>query len=94
MQGNRAERLAESIRQEAIELVEYELTDDRIGSVSVTEVEVSPDLKNAKMRLMGLLTPEERFALAEAMLADTLRAVRGAHCAEKDVRLRLMAPAA
>jgi 2-phospho-L-lactate/phosphoenolpyruvate guanylyltransferase len=41
------------------------------------------DLKNAKMRLMGLLTPEERFALAEAMLADTLRAVRGAHCAEK-----------
>ena len=49
MQGNRAERLAESIRQEAIELVEYELTDDRIGSVSVTEVEVSPDLKNAKI---------------------------------------------
>jgi 2-phospho-L-lactate/phosphoenolpyruvate guanylyltransferase len=41
------------------------------------------DLKNAKMRLMGALTPEERFALAEAMLADTLRAVRGAHCAEK-----------
>jgi 2-phospho-L-lactate/phosphoenolpyruvate guanylyltransferase len=41
------------------------------------------DLKNAKMRLMGLLTPEERFALAEAMLADTIRAVRGAHFAEK-----------
>jgi 2-phospho-L-lactate/phosphoenolpyruvate guanylyltransferase len=41
------------------------------------------DLKNAKMRLIGALTPEERFALAEAMLADTLRAVRGAHCAEK-----------
>jgi 2-phospho-L-lactate/phosphoenolpyruvate guanylyltransferase len=41
------------------------------------------DLKNAKMRLMGALTPEERFALAEAMLADTIRAVRGARCAEK-----------
>jgi 2-phospho-L-lactate guanylyltransferase len=41
------------------------------------------DLKNAKMRLMSALTPEERFALAEAMLADTIRAVRGAHCAEK-----------
>jgi 2-phospho-L-lactate guanylyltransferase len=41
------------------------------------------DLNNAKKRLMGVLTPEERFALAEAMLADTIRAVRGARCAEK-----------
>jgi 2-phospho-L-lactate guanylyltransferase len=41
------------------------------------------DLHNAKKRLIGVLSPEERFALAEAMLADTLRAVRGARCAEK-----------
>jgi 2-phospho-L-lactate guanylyltransferase len=34
------------------------------------------DLKNAKKRLMGVLTPEERFGLAEAMLMDTIRAVR------------------
>jgi 2-phospho-L-lactate guanylyltransferase len=32
---------------------------------------------------MGVLTPEERFALAAAMLADTIRAVRGIRCAEK-----------
>src|SRR5260370_40761221 len=41
------------------------------------------DLNNAKKRLMGVLTPEERFALAEAMLADTIRAVRGVELAEK-----------
>ena len=41
------------------------------------------DLNNAKKRLMGVLTPEERFALAGAMLADTIRAVRGLRCAEK-----------
>lgn len=41
------------------------------------------DLKNAKKRLMGVLTPEERFALAEAMLADTIRAVRGVRRAER-----------
>jgi 2-phospho-L-lactate guanylyltransferase len=35
------------------------------------------DLKNAKKRLTGVLTPEERFGLAKAMLADTIRAVRG-----------------
>lgn len=47
MQGNRAERLAESIRQEVIEIVEYELLDERIGSVAVNAVKVTPDLRNA-----------------------------------------------
>jgi 2-phospho-L-lactate guanylyltransferase len=41
------------------------------------------DLRNAKKRLVGVLTPEERFALAQAMLADTIRAVRGVRRAEK-----------
>ena len=41
------------------------------------------DLTNAKKRLMGVLTPEERFALAQAMLADTVHAVRGVRYAEK-----------
>src|SRR5260370_32413710 len=40
-------------------------------------------LKNAKKRLMSVLTPEERFGLAEAMLADTIRAVQGVRAAEK-----------
>ena len=41
------------------------------------------DLNHAKKRLMSVLTPEERFGLAEAMLADTMRAVRGVALAEK-----------
>ena len=41
------------------------------------------DLENAKKRLIGVLTPEERFGLAEAMLADTMRAVRGVRHADK-----------
>ena len=41
------------------------------------------DLKHAKKRLAGVLTPAERFGLAEAMLADTIRAVRGVQRAEK-----------
>lgn len=41
------------------------------------------DLHNAKKRLAGALTSKERFALAEAMLADTIRAVRGVRYAEK-----------
>jgi len=41
------------------------------------------DLRNAKKRLIGVLRPEERFALAEAMLADTIRAVRGVRRADR-----------
>jgi 2-phospho-L-lactate guanylyltransferase len=41
------------------------------------------DLRNAKQRLAGVLTPEERFGLAQAMLADTICAVRGVRRADK-----------
>jgi 2-phospho-L-lactate/phosphoenolpyruvate guanylyltransferase len=41
------------------------------------------DLRQAKQRLAPLLDAEERFALAEAMLADTIRAVRGVRRADK-----------
>jgi 2-phospho-L-lactate/phosphoenolpyruvate guanylyltransferase len=41
------------------------------------------DLRNAKKRLINVLTPEERFGLAGAMLSDMIRAVRGVRRAEK-----------
>ena len=41
------------------------------------------DLRRAKQRLAPLLNPEERFALAQAMQADTIRAVRGVRRADK-----------
>lgn len=41
------------------------------------------DLRQAKQRLAPLLNPEERCGLAQAMLADTIRAVRGVRRADK-----------
>ncbi len=41
------------------------------------------DLTNAKKRLIGVLTPGERFGLAQAMLADTIHAVRSVRRADK-----------
>ena len=41
------------------------------------------DLRQAKQRLSPFLTPEERFALVQAMLADTIRALRGVRQADK-----------
>jgi 2-phospho-L-lactate/phosphoenolpyruvate guanylyltransferase len=41
------------------------------------------DLKEAKQRLAGVLTPEERFGLAQAMLVDAIRAVQSVRRAER-----------
>ncbi|HXN52251.1 MAG TPA: 2-phospho-L-lactate guanylyltransferase [Candidatus Acidoferrum sp.] len=41
------------------------------------------DLRQAKQRLAPLLSPEDRFGLAQAMLADTIRAVRSVQRADK-----------
>src|ERR1700749_2862911 len=41
------------------------------------------DLRNAKQRLAGILSPDERFALAHAMLADTVRAMGRVQRADK-----------
>ena len=51
------------------------------------------DLRNAKKRLIGVLSPEERFTLAAAMLADTVRAVQGTRRAEKIFVVTNYAPA-
>jgi 2-phospho-L-lactate/phosphoenolpyruvate guanylyltransferase len=48
-----------------------------VAAVIVAAVPVK-DLVNAKQRLMRVLTPAERSALARAMLCDVLRALRGA----------------
>jgi 2-phospho-L-lactate guanylyltransferase len=51
------------------------------------------DLRQAKQRLAPLLNPEDRFALAQAMLADTIRAVRGVRRADKIFVVTNYAPA-
>ena len=51
------------------------------------------DLRHAKQRLAGFLSPEERFGLAQAMLADTLHAVRNVRKANKVFVVTNYAPA-
>lgn len=45
----RPERLAETLRAEISEIVGYELTDPRLEAVTVTDVRVSDDLRDAKV---------------------------------------------
>ena len=60
MDPHRHERVAEHIREELEELMGYELTDPRIGSVSVTEVLLSPDFRRVNIRLSLRGTAEEQ----------------------------------
>ncbi len=49
MQHRRPERLAEQIREEVSLILGGEVEDPRIGFVTVTDAEVSPDLRYAKV---------------------------------------------
>ena len=41
------------------------------------------DLRNAKQRLAGVLSPQQRFGFAQAMLSDAMRAVRDVRAADR-----------
>ncbi len=55
----RPERLAEALKEEIAEVVGFELTDPRVEAVTVTDVTVSPDLRDAKVFVLISGTEEE-----------------------------------
>jgi 2-phospho-L-lactate guanylyltransferase len=71
------------------------LTEERTNTPSAFHALLLPikDLQNAKQRLAGVLTPDERFGLAQAMLADTVRALCGVRRAHKIFVITNYAPA-
>jgi ribosome-binding factor A len=58
--SRRTERLAEEIREEVALLIASELKDPRIGFVTVTRVEVTPDLRTARIYVGVLGTEKQR----------------------------------
>lgn len=74
--SRRSQRVGDLLRQEISEILRLELRDPRIGLATVTEVDASPDLRHAVVRLSLLGEDSER----EASLAALRRAsgfVRG-----------------
>lgn len=51
MDPHRSERLAELLREELDEIINYELDDPRVAGAAVTEVLLAPDLRYAEVRL-------------------------------------------
>lgn len=58
--GRRHDRLADQIRTEVAAMVEGELKDPRIGFVTVTYVDLSPDFSHARVHVSVLGSDQER----------------------------------
>ncbi|MEW6273670.1 MAG: 30S ribosome-binding factor RbfA [Bacillota bacterium] len=63
----RPERLAEAIKKEISDLLFNELKDPRIGFVTITAVDVSPDLRTAKIYASVYGSAEEQRATLAAL---------------------------
>jgi ribosome-binding factor A len=71
MSSGRMRRVNEAIRQVLSDALASDLKDPRVGFVTVTDVNTSPDLRHARVHVSVLGTPEEREA--------TLDGLRSAH---------------
>jgi ribosome-binding factor A len=60
--SNRSQRIAEQIRRELAELIVRDLRDPRIGLVTLSDVEVSPDFAHAKVFFTVIGAPAEQAA--------------------------------
>ena len=63
----RPEQLAELIREEVSQIVGYELDDPRVASVTVTDVRVVENLRDARVYVTAEGTEEERVAALKAL---------------------------
>ncbi len=73
--SHRPERVGELIRQAVGEFLTGNVRDPRIGFVTVTSVEVSPDLSHANVRVSVMGTDEEKEKSLEG-LASAARFLR------------------
>jgi len=60
--SRRTERLGEEIREEVAQLIAGELKDPRIGFVTVTRVDVTADLRTARVYVGAMGTEKQRQA--------------------------------
>jgi ribosome-binding factor A len=67
MRGKRIERVNQLIKEETSRVLQRELKDPRLGFVTVTDVEVTKDLRLAKV-YVSILGPEEDWKASLAAL--------------------------
>ena len=83
----RLRRVADQIQRELAELVRTELKDPRVGMITLTGVEVAPDLAHAKVFFTSLAGPERREETLQglARASGFLRTMLGARLKVRNV---------
>lgn len=74
---SRAERIEELIRSDISEILRARVSDPRIGFVSITDVDLSPDLKNAKIYFSTIAASEKEKENCIKGLQSATRFIRG-----------------
>lgn len=82
--SHRPERLAEAIKKEVSDMIRDELKDPRIGFATITSVDVSGDMRYAKIFISVFGEPE-----AQQKTIDALESARGFVRSELGRRIRL-----
>jgi ribosome-binding factor A len=67
MGSHRVERVAAQLRHEISEIMMRDLKDPRIGMASITEVKLSPDLRNATVKVSVVGEAEGRQAAIDGL---------------------------
>ncbi len=68
---HRQEKLGEQFALELSELMRTRLKDPRVGFASITRVEVSNDIRHAKVFVSVMGTPEEQKATMKGLISAT-----------------------
>jgi ribosome-binding factor A len=69
MARRRVERLNEQLKRELMDLLHTQVRDPRVGSVTITGVETTPDLYHARIYVTSLGTDEEKQTSIEGLRA-------------------------
>jgi ribosome-binding factor A len=73
MEDHRARRVSEAVKEELAELIGFEMEDPRLGSVSVTSVDVSSDMSHAHVKVAIESGEEKKTMEALEHAANFLR---------------------
>ncbi len=67
MTSYRTDQVGEQVREEIMSIIRRDLKDPRIGFVSITGVRMTPDLRQARVRVSVLGDPEQQKASIEGL---------------------------
>lgn len=82
----RNERVAAAVRRELADVLQNELKDPRVKNATITEVDVSPDLRNARVYISFLTDDEEEIKSAMTGLKSAKGFLRSQLAARLNLR--------